>query len=282
MIEIKNVSKKIGRKEILKDVNCVIEKGTYGLLGPNGAGKTTLIRCIMNLYKISNGQILVNGRERGKNLEVKMGYLPQSFGLFKELNVYDSMKYFCNLKGITKKKRKGEIERCLHAVNMENEIKKTGNKLSGGMIRRVGVAQALLNNPECIFFDEPTAGLDPEERQRFKNIILNLDKKATVVISTHIVEDIEACCDKVIIMDKGQVLCVKNCRELVCEVEGKVIACEKGQEVVLKCDYYIEKQYENNGKIFYRVIISDPDCKDGFQVLKPTIEDGYMAIIKGL
>ena len=83
-------------------------------------------------------------------------------------------------------------------------------------------------------------------------------------------------------MDKGQVLCVKNCRELVCEVEGKVIACEKGQEVVLKCDYYIEKQYENNGKIFYRVIISDPDCGDGFQALKPTIEDGYMAIIKGL
>lgn len=282
MIEIKNVSKKFGRKEVLKDVNCVIENGTYGLLGPNGAGKTTLIRCMMNLFKISNGQILVNGREIKKRTEVKMGYLPQSFGLFKELNVYDSMKYFCNLKGITRKKRAAEIERCLRAVNMESEIKKTGNKLSGGMIRRIGVAQALLNNPECIFFDEPTSGLDPEERQRFKNIILNLDKEATVIISTHIVEDIEACCDKVIIMDQGQILCVKKCRELVCEVEGKVIACEKGKEVALECDYYIEKQYEDNGQIFYRVIVSDAKCVDGFQLLKPTIEDGYMAIIKGL
>lgn len=227
MIEIKDVSKRFRRKEVLKDVNCIIESGVYGLLGPNGAGKTTLIRCMMSLYKISSGEILVNGRNIKKRREVKMGYLPQSFGLFKELNVYDSMKYFCNIKVIAKKDRTSEIERCLRIVNIENEMSKTGNKLSGGMIRRIGIAQALLGNPEYIFLDEPTAGLDPEERQRFKNIILNLDKNATVLISTHIVEDIETCCDKVIIMDQGQILCVKKCEDLICQVEGKVIACEK-------------------------------------------------------
>lgn len=202
MIEVKHVSKRFGKKQVLNNISCTIEKGIYGLLGPNGAGKTTLMRCMTNLYSLSGGEVLIDGVSSKKKKKTNIGYLPQSFGLFKELNVYDSMNYFCNLKGIPKKERKEEILRCIHAVNMEENLKKAGGKLSGGMMRRVGVAQALLNHPELILFDEPTAGLDPEERIRFKNTISSLGGEETVIISTHIVEDIEACCDKVIVMDR--------------------------------------------------------------------------------
>lgn len=282
MIELIKVSKRFGKKTVLQEVNCKIGKGVYGLLGPNGAGKTTLMRCMTNLYSLSGGEVLVDGVSLKKKKNFNFGYLPQTFGLFKELNVYDSMVYFCNLKGIEKRDRKEEIMRCIRAVNMEENLKKAGGKLSGGMMRRVGVAQALLNKPECILFDEPTAGLDPEERMRFKNIISGLGKEETVIISTHIVEDIEACCDKVIIMNQGRIVCVKTCRELTEHASGRVIACKKGEESALSCDYFIEKQYEKNDQIYYRVLIQDPACADSYEVLEPTIEDGYMIMIKDL
>lgn len=212
----------------------------------------------------------------------KIGYLPQSFGLFKELSVYDSMKYFCNLKGIPKKQREREIERCIAAVNMEDAVGKAGGKLSGGMMRRVGVAQALLNRPQLILFDEPTAGLDPEERMRFKNIISDLGEQETVLISTHIVEDIEACCDKVIVMDQGRVLSVETCEELAAAANGKVFACERGREKELTCRYFIEKQFKRDGKIYYRLLAEGGMEAYGFEPLEATVEDGYMAAIKGL
>ncbi|MCM1245757.1 MAG: ATP-binding cassette domain-containing protein [Roseburia sp.] len=282
MIEIKKVSKRFGKKEVLRDISCVIEKGVYGLLGPNGAGKTTLMRCMTDLYPLSSGDILIDGVSIKKKDKSDIGYLPQSFALFKELSVYDSMNYFCNLKGIGKKNRKEEIMRCIHAVNMEKYLKRTGGKLSGGMMRRIGVAQALLSKPELVLFDEPTAGLDPEERIRFKNIISSLGEQETVIISTHIVEDVDACCEKVIIMDRGEILSIKTCRELVEDVQGKVIACRKGEEEKLTSDYFIEKQYEKDGDIYYRVIVNDRNEADMFEALEPTIEDGYMAIIKKL
>lgn len=153
MIELVNVSKKFGRKKILKDISCTIDCGVYGLLGPNGAGKTTLMRCMTNLYSLSGGSIQIDGRPSTRKKQADIGYLPQAFGLFRELSVYDSMRYFCNLKRIPKKRREEEIERCLKAVNMEENRKKTGKKLSGGMMRRVGVAQALLNKPKLVLFD---------------------------------------------------------------------------------------------------------------------------------
>lgn len=283
MIEVKHVSKRFGKKQVLNNISCTIEKGIYGLLGPNGAGKTTLMRCMTNLYSLSGGEVLIDGVSSKKKKKTNIGYLPQSFGLFKELNVYDSMNYFCNLKGIPKKERKEEIMRCIHAVNMEENLKKAGGKLSGGMMRRVGVAQALLNHPELILFDEPTAGLDPEERIRFKNTISSLGGEETVIISTHIVEDIEACCDKVIVMDQGEILSIKTCQELAEEAAGKVIACKKGEETKLPAGYFIEKQYEKAGEVYYRVLLAERgDLAGTFEILEPTIEDGYMAAIKGI
>lgn len=282
MIELMHVTKKFGKKMVLSDISAEIDHGIYGLLGPNGAGKTTLMRCMTNLYAMSGGQIKIDDVLSTKQKGTNVGYLPQSFGLFKELNVYDSMKYFCNLKKIPRKERAEEIERCLQAVNMQEHKKKAGGKLSGGMMRRIGVAQALLNHPALILFDEPTAGLDPEERMRFKRTISSLGQEETVIISTHIVEDIEACCDKVMIMNEGKLLCIKTCEELRDVARGKVIACPKDEETKFSGKYFIEKQYEKDGKIYYRVLLQNPMDAEGMEMLEPTIEDGYMAIIKDL
>lgn len=280
MIEIKNASKKFGKKQILKNIECVMDYGVYGLLGPNGAGKTTLMRCMTNLYSLSGGEISIDGVLSTKRKKMNIGYLPQSFGLFKELSVYDAMRYFCNLKGISKKERDAEIDRCLSAVNMEENRKKRGGKLSGGMMRRVGVAQALLNHPPLVLFDEPTAGLDPEERMRFKGIVSGLGRDETVIISTHIVEDIEACCDKVIVMDGGKIICMKTCDELASLADGRVIACEKGKESGISCAYYIEKQYQKDGMVYYRILLEKADGAQGYEVQEATVEDGYMIAIK--
>lgn len=280
MVNIDHMSKRIGKKVILEDINCQLENGVYGLLGPNGAGKTTLMRCMTELYRVSKGSIKIDGVRIKKKKEREIGYLPQSFGLFKELSVYDSMKYFCNLKGIHGKEMSEEIDKCLKAVYLSDKKKIAGGKLSGGMIRRAGVAQALLGHPKLLLFDEPTAGLDPEERMRFKNILSDWGKNETVVISTHIVEDIEACCDHVIIMDQGKICCIMTCNEIVQYASGKVFCCRKGEEEKIEGKYFLEKQYEEQGEIWYRILVSDAGC--GLKASPPTLEDGYMCIIKGI
>ena len=280
MISIEHVYKNFGRKQILKDITCELDTGIYGLLGANGAGKTTLMRCLTNLYAINRGKILINGVSSKRGGKTRIGYLPQFFGLYRELTVWDSMSYFCNLKRVKRSQIPETIHSCLEAVNMSGHEKTTGRKLSGGMIRRVGIAQALIDKPELILFDEPTAGLDPEERMNFKNIVSHLGKKETVIISTHIVEDIEACCDFVIIMKEGRLLGVLSCRELADKAKGKVYACKKGEENTLGDSCFIEKQYEQEGEVFYRVLTNN--SHEGMTPLPPNMEDGYMCMIKGI
>ena len=173
-LEICNIEKKFKKNEVLKKLSCTLESGVYAILAPNGVGKTTLMRCIADIYTY-NGEILFNGKNIKKQ-KIKIGYLPQQFGLFPELTVYQMMEYFCNLKKISKKDRKAAIDSCLKQVNLYDKKDEKNRKLSGGMVRRVGIAQAILGEPDVILLDEPTAGLDPEERMRFKNIINNLTK----------------------------------------------------------------------------------------------------------
>ncbi len=200
MICIRNVNKIFRKRYAVRNVTCEIAPGCYGLLGPNGAGKTTLLRCILGLYPVSDGEIILDKNE-------KIGYLPQRFGLFRELKVRDMMDYFAVAKGIAKKERKAEIEKVLKLVNLlERADDKVGN-LSGGMQRRLGIAQAILGDPGIIFLDEPTTGLDPEERARFKEVIRELAQTGKIIIiSTHIVEDVESVCDRVLIMKEGRLL----------------------------------------------------------------------------
>lgn len=276
MISVNHLYKRFGKNYVLEDINCQLDSGIYGLLGANGAGKTTLMRCITNLYQGTAGNIDINGISVKKRNRINIGYLPQTFSLFKELSVQDCMRYFCNIKGINRKDRNREIDNCLESVNLLNKKETICGKLSGGMIRRVGVAQALLGHPQLILFDEPTAGLDPEERMHFKKILSDLGSEETIIVSTHIVEDIEACCDHVIVMNEGRICFMGTCEELIQCARGKVFRCKK--EHVLVGHYFLEKQYEYQGDIFYRVLTSENDSN--MEIQEPTLEDGYMCIIK--
>lgn len=199
MLTIDHVYKKFGRKEVLSDICLQLDEGCYGLLGPNGAGKTTLLRMVLELYPVRKGSIHFDSPGG-------VGYLPQKFGAFRELTVRDILLYFASLKKIPKAEQEAEIDRVLALVNLSDRKKDRMSSLSGGMQRRVGIAQAVLGDPSILIFDEPTAGLDPEERARFKKLIGQIMKKKTVIISTHIVEDVESLCDHVIIMNRGKVL----------------------------------------------------------------------------
>lgn len=278
MLEILNLAKSFKNHEVLKNISVSLEKGVYGLLGANGAGKTTFIRCIVNLYNINEGTIKFNGIDIFNNDEFLkgVGYLPQKFGLFKELTVYENLQYFGTLKKINKNHMDNAIKESLKLVNLEERINHKVTTLSGGMIRRLGIAQAILGNPKIIIFDEPTAGLDPEERIRFKSILSDIKKDKIIIISTHIVEDIEACCDKIIIMSKGRILKTGSAEEIESVVKGKVYEIEQGNNDV---DGFVEKTYEVSGKTYVRVL-SNKKLK--YKSLEPTIEDGYMCLVKGI
>lgn len=278
MIEVRNLSKSFGKKSVLKNVSFVLEKGVYGLLGANGAGKTTLIRCLTLLYPDKNNAILNNGVSITKDREylANIGYLPQQFGLFKELSVENALKLLASLKELNKSQSSDDIEKCLELVNLSDEKDKRVSALSGGMLRRVGIAQALLGSPELIIFDEPTAGLDPIERLRFKSIISKMDKDKIIIVSTHIVEDIDAVCDRVIVMDNGNMLGVYTCEELKSKADGKVYEMAENEIITAK-NSFVEKVFEQEGKTIKRVLSSE---RINGNQCNPTLEDGYLCVIE--
>lgn len=279
MLEILNLNKSFKGFEVLKDISISLENGVYGLLGANGAGKTTLIRCIVNLYNLNKGSIKFKSTDIVHNDEFlnSIGYLPQIFGLFKELSVYENLQYFCILKKINKNNIHDAIKESLKLVNLEDRANRKVSTLSGGMIRRLGIAQALLGNPQIIIFDEPTAGLDPEERIRFKNILSDIKKDRLIIISTHIVEDVEACCNKIIIMSNGKILKTGSAKEVESAASGKVYEVEQDNNI--NTDFYVEKSFIRDGKTFLRILSNK---QEEYKSLEPTIEDGYMCIVKGI
>ncbi len=210
MLNITQLKYMIGGKKILKGIDIELDNGVYGFLGPNGAGKTTLIRCLTGIYKLKKdcGDIVLDEKLHVTDREYinSSGYLPQSFGLFKDMKVRDALMYLAALKGMKEDEAKIDVEECLEKVNLSDRINDKVKSLSGGMVRRLGIAQALLGNPRIIIFDEPTAGLDPVERARFKDIIKNIPKDRIVIISTHIVSDVEDVCDKVMVINEGKIL----------------------------------------------------------------------------
>lgn len=279
MIEIKSLSKKYKKKLVLNNINLKISNGVYGLLGPNGAGKTTFMRCLVNLINFDNGQIIIHGKniEKDKSYLKQTGYVPQKFGLFEEFTVYEVMEYFYALKSITKNSIKDDIESILNLVNLENKKNDKIKTLSGGMVRRVGIAQALINNPNIIIFDEPTVGLDPEERIRFKNIVSKIKENKIIIISTHIVEDVEATCDNIIIMNNGNILSVKSSEDTRNIALVKVYSVNEEEMKLLTNKYEIVRIYEENSNKKYRILTRE---NLNSRIVKPTIEDGYLCMIK--
>lgn len=281
MLEIKNLQKKFKKTVVLKDFCFTFEHGVYGLLGPNGAGKTTLMRCLTQVYPIKNGTVFFNGKDAAgdKAYLSKMGYLPQKFGMFKDLTVDQMMQMFCALKEIDGARAKEEIDMALEYVNMTDSRTKKSGALSGGMVRRVGVAQALLGNPDIVIFDEPTAGLDPEERLRFKNVISKIKADKTIIISTHIVEDVEAVCDHVAIMKSQNIAKAGTCEEIEQLASGKVFEVMETDIDKVVGKYEVEKYVETNGQKLVKILSSEPQC---FEPVNPNVEDGYICLLKGI
>ncbi|MEI6277230.1 MAG: ABC transporter ATP-binding protein [Prolixibacteraceae bacterium] len=222
-IEIKGLNKvyKNGNHAI-KDVNMTIESGMFGLLGPNGAGKSTLMRILVTLMKPSSGQVLVNGLDLMKDrkeIRSMLGYLPQDFRFFTKLKTYEFLDYAARLAGLTNTKvRNDTVEKMLEEVGLYEARNRYANNLSGGMKRRLGIAQALIGDPKLIIVDEPTTGLDPEERIRFRNLLTRFSEKDVVIIlSTHIVGDISSTCTDMALMNKG-VLSYKGSPELLIDM----------------------------------------------------------------
>lgn len=278
MLEIEGLSKNFGKKEILQNISCNLANGVYGLLGPNGAGKTTFLRCVLGLYPYNTGNILLNEEDMSKKRKtVNIGYLPQKSGVFPGLTVEEHLKYFASLKEIDKEKIHACIDEVLDMVHLSEYKKTKGRKLSGGMVRRLGIAQALLDKPELIIFDEPTTGLDPEERIRFKGIVRQLGKDTIVIMSTHIVEDVEAVCNQIIIMKNGQFSMQGTQEEISRYATGKVYEISREE---LTDEDYVEKEKEVDGIEVLRVL--SKRAIDMNKSVKSNIEDGYLCVLKGL
>lgn len=216
-IMIQSLTQRYGKKVALKGVSLEIETGLYGLLGRNGAGKTTLMRTMVGLLPLKEGKIDLCGVSVKNVSEVRklIGYLPQEFSLYPNMKVDEVLDYVGVLSNLPKRTRKERIDQLLERVNLQNDRRKKVRSLSGGMKRRLGMAQALLHEPKILIADEPTVGLDPEERVRLRNLLADEAKDKIVILSTHIVEDIEAACKKTAILDEGRLVYDGSIEELI-------------------------------------------------------------------
>ncbi|WP_434303861.1 ATP-binding cassette domain-containing protein [Clostridium botulinum] len=284
-ISIKNVSMtyKTGKKA-LSNLNLEVNSPNFiGLLGPNGAGKSTFMKLLISKIIPTAGEIIVDGKlisKHEKELRKQLGYLPQSFGLYDELTVYEFLDYMCALKEI-KNNVKGIIRQAIEQTNLQEKRNFKIKTLSGGQRQRVGIAQVLLGNPELIILDEPTVGLDPEERIKFRNIFSQTANDKIVLLSTHIIDDIQAICNRIIIINNGTILFDGTSPDLIKAVRGHVgFIEEKDNEALEKRigDKYkiTSKLFTGNG-ISCRVI--GKEIESSIPLIEPTLEDAYTYVI---
>ena len=287
-LSIKNVSKTYSNNvEALKDVTLEVGNGMFGLLGPNGAGKSTLMRTIAGLQELDSGSITVGDIDVSKHkheLRKVLGYLPQEFGLYPKVNALELFDHLATMKGITDSKERDELTKSL--LSQTNLWKYRNRKLgtfSGGMKQRFGIAQALIGEPKLIIVDEPTAGLDPTERNRFHNLLSAIGENVIVILSTHIVEDVSDLCSKMAIIKDGKVKLVGEPLTLVKDLKAQVwtgLVTKKDFKNV-KNDHQVISSKLSMGKVQIRVL-SDQEPIDDFIQVEPEIEDLYFATINEL
>ncbi|MCU0338653.1 MAG: ABC transporter ATP-binding protein [Spirosomaceae bacterium] len=281
---IQNLSKTYSNNvQALKDVSLTINRGMFGLLGPNGAGKSSLMRTIATLQEADSGSISLGDIDvlRDKDSVRKLlGYLPQEFGVYPRVSAETMLDHIADLKGITNRgERKEVVQGLLQKVNLYDARKKNLGTYSGGMKQRFGIAQALIGNPQLIIVDEPTAGLDPAERNRFHNLLSEIGENTIVILSTHIVEDVTNLCSDMAIICLGEVVAKGNPNELVRSLEGKVFkkSIEKAELDQYREDYEVISTSLKMGKTQIRVVADEPLL--GFETATPDLEDVYFSEI---
>jgi len=267
----------------LKNFSMEIKPGILGLLGPNGAGKSTFMRMLATITKPTDGKILWDDLDIVKSpdtLRAILGYLPQDFGVYRNLNAVEFLEYMAAIKGLDSASAKKRIDELLQIVNLKDAAKRPLGGYSGGMKQRVGIAQALLNDPQLLIVDEPTVGLDPEERVRFRNLLSDLSGERIVILSTHIVSDVEATATRIALVHKGRLLCESSPEDLLRELEGKVWEWTVSSDDLpaLKQKHIISGTIRRSDGVQVRVVsASQPEPQA--QRVNPSLEDAYLYFI---
>lgn len=286
MLTIKNLSKTYSNGvKAIDEINLTLEKGMFGLLGPNGAGKSSLMRTIATLQQPDTGSIVFDGINVLKNpqdLRLKLGYLPQDFDVYPRISAFDLLDHMAVLKGLTnKKERKKAIEGLLYQTNLWDARKKAVSSFSGGMKQRFGIAQALLGDPQLIIVDEPTAGLDPEERNRFHNLLSDIGENKVVILSTHIVDDVEELCSDFAILADGAIQVQGKPHELTVQLNDKVWkkAIAKTELDEFNKNYQVISTKLKAGQTLVHVLSDDNLSDKGFEKVIPDMEDVYFSTL---
>lgn len=279
-LELKNVSKEFSGVHAVNQVSFSMKKGVYGLLGVNGAGKTTLMRMLCTLIRPTGGEILWNGKNilgLGADYRNILGYLPQDFGYYPDLSIYDYMMYIASIKGIRQGAARKRTKQLLGQVGLAKYEKRKMKTLSGGMARRVGIAQAMLNNPQILVLDEPTAGLDPNERIRFRNLISELSEDRLVLLSTHIVSDVEFIANQIMLMKNGRFFYAGTTEDLVSSMEESVWHCTVPKQRVndFVGKYLVDNVKTVPGGAELRILSKVPPTKQAVRE-EATLEDAFL------
>lgn len=272
-----SVTKKYGKKLALDGFTLTLNEGVYALLGPNGAGKTTLMNCITDRIRPTSGAVFWNGedtRKMGARFRAKLGYLPQSFGLYPSFTARQMMGYFSKLKNV--RDAAEETTRLLELVNLIEDANRKVGGFSGGMLRRLGIAIALLGDPEVLILDEPTAGLDPKERIRFRNLINEISGNRVVIFATHIVSDVETIAKEAVLLRGGKIISSGDLQTLINSVNGKVwLSDQPNSDEALQNDFRISNINKTENGVCLR-IVSDEKPFDNAVRTTPSLDDVYL------
>jgi len=286
VMSIRNVSKQYNnRHRGLRDFTLELGPGVLGLLGPNGAGKSTLMRILATITKATAGTVTWNGKDIARSpddLRAVLGYLPQDFGVYPNLSATEFLEYMAAIKGLDAKSAKRRIDELLQVVNLVEAARRPLGGYSGGMKQRVGIAQALLNDPQLLIVDEPTVGLDPEERVRFRNLLSDLSGERIVILSTHIVSDVEATATHIVLINQGRLLCESSPEDLLKQLENKVWewTVSSDELVLLKQKHIVSGTIRRSNGVQVRVVSEDkPEATA--RNASPNLEDAYLYFIGG-